>query len=123
LDVPAQVVSDAAAVAQEAAFGPEIIAAQRWQNRVIVTNSISRRMMRDPVGLFLGAGARVGRGHVELGALAVDKARELPVLGLFAAKPGEDVTADPLRVALLLAVGMLDPEPPQAAEGVELMFG
>jgi hypothetical protein len=58
----------------------------------------------------------VGRGHVKSGALAV-AVRELPVLGLFAARMSPP---DPLRVALLLEHA--GPGPPPAAYGVEVRF-
>jgi hypothetical protein len=122
LDVPAQVVGDAA-MAQEDEFGPEIEAAYRWGNRVITTNAISPRMMRDVVGLLMRGSVHVGSGHVKLGAPALARSRELPVMGVLSVKPGEAVDSDPLRVALLLAVASLDPEPVAEPLGVEVKFG
>ena len=51
------------------------------------------------------------------------KSQELPIMGVLQAKRGEDIASDPLSVAPLLAIGMLDPEPPAQAEGAELRFG
>jgi hypothetical protein len=44
-------------------------------------------------------------------------------MGVLQAKRGEDIVSDPLRVAPLLAIRMLDLEPPAQAEGAELRFG
>jgi hypothetical protein len=110
-------------VALEREFSLEIEAAWRWQNRVITTNAISPGMVRDKVGLLLRASQRVGRGHVKLGEAALVKSKELPIMGVLSVKPGEAVDADPLRMAMLVAIGMLDPEPAAQAEGAELRFG
>jgi hypothetical protein len=64
---------------------------------LIDVSPISARMMRDILGLLMRASAHVSSGHVKLGVPALARSRELPLMGVLQAKPGEDIAADPLR--------------------------
>ena len=68
-------------------------------------------LFEDPVRLMLSAGAHVSAGRVKLSEVALARSSELPLFGAMALKPGEDVLADVLRVAMLAAIAGLDPAP------------
>ena len=79
-------------------------------------------LFEDPVRLMLNAGAHVSGGQVKLSASALARSAELPLFGSLALKPGEDVMADVVRVALLAAIADLDPAP-RRTEGASVRFG
>ena len=73
--------------------------------------TIDDLLFEDPVRLMLSAGAHVSAGRVKLSEVALARSSELPLFGALALKPGEDVMADVLRVAMLAAIADLDPAP------------
>jgi len=92
------------------------------RQRAILVNAINSEYLKDPVTLMLNGSAYISAGAVKLGALAVDRTKGKPLFGTLALMPGEAIDGDPLRVAVLLAVAQLDPEPPKAA-AAKLKFG
>jgi hypothetical protein len=124
--VPEQMVA-AAAIAVQAVYGSRIDSAfevmYRGGSARIVADvlTIDDLLFDDPVRLMLSAGAHVSAGRVKLSEVALARSSELPLFGAMALKPGEDVMADVLRVAMLAAIADLDPAP-RRAEGAAVRF-
>lgn len=109
LHVPEQLVS-AAAGALLGVFGPraDLLPAVVRANWNVDAAPIGAEFLADPVRLILNSSAHVTAGAVKLSALAVERAGGRPLLGSLAMRPGETITADPLRVAVLLGIVQLD---------------
>jgi hypothetical protein len=91
--------------------------------RQIGAQEINARLLADPADLLMSAMAFVKDGAVKFGAGAMARSTGRPLLGALDVRAGEVVTADPLRMALLLEIRRLGPEPPRHAEGAALRFG
>jgi hypothetical protein len=61
-------------------------------------------------------------GEVKLGAAALEKAAGQPLLGALTLKPGEDIAADPLRLAVAVGIAQLDEEWDDP-DGAKVAFG
>jgi hypothetical protein len=123
VEVPGQLV-DAAVIAVQTVFGARLDAMYRSGRieRIIDVLTIDSTLFEDPVRLMLNAGAHVSGGRVKLSKVALARSSELPLFGSLALKPGEDVMADVLRVAMLAAIASLDPAPGRT-QGAAVRFG
>jgi hypothetical protein len=109
LHVPGQLEA-AAFAAMQTAFA-ERMERLDTNRRNMAVEVIDPTALADPAGLILNAAANIQAGRVKLSATALERSRDRPLLGALAVVPGEVVTNNPLRVALLLGVAELDPAP------------
>ena len=84
--------------------------------------AISPAYGADSARLVLSAAGHVASGSVKLSAEALALSGGKPLLGSLAVRPGEAVDADPLRMAMLIAIAQLDAEWADA-EGASVRFG
>lgn len=86
--------------------------AEFMRARMITRNvdviKIDPRFLADPARLVLGAAGHVSQGEVKMSQRALAQAEGKPLLGSLALRPGEDVTSDPLQIALLIGIAQLD---------------
>ena len=87
-----------------------------WHRRRIGADAIEDLSIQDITGTMLVATSMVGQGRVKMTTRAAEKAAGIPILGSLSIKPGEDILADPLRVALMISFALLEeqanlPEP------------
>ncbi len=72
----------------------------------INSDAIPPHLLADPAGLALSAAANIGGGLVKISDFAIEKARAHPLGGALSFRAGEKMDADPLRLAVLLAIEM-----------------
>ena len=120
LHVPAQLY-DAGVQAMTAAFAERL---DRWDVnfRRIDVLPIDPALLADPAGLVLRASAHISMGRLKLGAEALVRSEGKPLLGTLAIRPGEAVTDDALRTALLVGMAELNAAAGEP-EGAGVRFG
>jgi hypothetical protein len=91
--------------------------------RAVTPVEIDERLLADAANLVLVASALVASGRVKMSATATARAAGRPLLGSLAIKAGEDVTSDPLRVALLVGIAELDSAQAPMVAGAAIRFG
>ncbi len=111
--------------AMDRAFAPRL---DRYDARLrtVATDAIDGRLLHDPVRLAFAASAHVTDGKVLLGPAAEQRSLTVPLLGALAIAPGEQIDADPLRVAMMLGVVIginSTPEAPPSISTAHVTFG
>ena len=94
--------------------------------RTVAAEAIDARLVHDPVRLAFNASAHVTDGKVLLSALAEERGRTVPLLGALAIAPGEQIDADPLRMAMMLGIVIGIDATPDAAPAIpaaRVVFG
>ncbi|HVC62383.1 MAG TPA: hypothetical protein VND19_18725 [Acetobacteraceae bacterium] len=80
------------------------------QHRGIPCEAIPPELLLDPAALALSAAGHVACGDVKIAMPAHSKAKDSPLAGALTFRAGEDMAADPLRMALLAGIVIgLDP--------------
>jgi hypothetical protein len=108
--VPAQL-QGAANLALAKAFSGHDARQPWYRDRRVGADALEDSWFDDLTGTMLTATAAVGEGRVKLAAVAVEKAAGTPLLGALAIKPGEDIAANPLRIALMVLFAQLGEAP------------
>ncbi len=105
--VPAQL-QKLAIAAMAKAFGGHDERRLYYRNRRMAVDALEDSWLSDLAGTMLSATA-VDR--IKLSPRAAEKAAGTPLLGILSIKPGEDIAADPLRLALMILFAQLGPRP------------
>jgi len=85
---------------------------QPWyRNRRVGADALEDSWFDDLSGTMLTATAQVGQGRVKLSPHAAEKAGGVPLLGSLSIKAGEDIAANPLRLALMVLFAQLGEAP------------
>ena len=90
------------------------------QFRQIAVCPIETEQVQDTTRLLLSASAHTGSGRVKLSAAASSRNEQTPLLGLLSLPPGEVVHTNPLRMAFLIGVGMLDDRNARSTDGARI---